>query len=475
MSHQIQNFIGGEFVAAADGRRSQIVNPATEQVHASAPISAEADVNRACEAASTAFASWSRRTPAERSLLLHRLADRMAESIEELTEAEVADTGKPYHSAITDEVPPAVDSIRFFAGAARLLEGRAAGEFLADHTSYIRREPIGVCAQITPWNYPLLMAVWKWAPAIAAGNTVVLKPAETTPSSMAKTAEILTDVLPPGVVNIIYGDRESGSLLASHPTPVITSLTGSVTAGKAVAAAAAPRLKRTHLELGGKAPVIVFDDIDIPATALAIADAAFYNAGQDCEAASRVLVSDAIYDDFVAELCRQAAEHRTGDPYDETTFFGPLNSSTQLERVQGFLDKVPAHGTIAHGGARVPRPGYFIEPTIITGLDQHDVHIQEEIFGPVVSVQRFTDEADALTKANDSIYGLAASVWTENHSRAMRMTNGLDFGCVWVNTHLPFIPEMPHGGFKESGYGKDLSSYGLEEYLRIKHVMHKIN
>ena len=474
MVQKIENYIGGKLVPAQDGRTSEIINPATEEVYATAPISSAQDVDAACGAAQQAFEDWRARTPGERSLILHKVANRMEELAQELAEIEVVNTGKPLHIAVDDEIAPAVDSVRFFAGASRILEGRAAGEFLAGHTSYIRREPIGVCAQITPWNYPLLMAVWKWAPAIAAGNTVVLKPSETTPMSMARTAEILGEFLPPGVVNVIYGDRESGSLLAHHPVPVMTSLTGSVAAGKAVAEASAKRLKRSHLELGGKAPVIVFDDVDIKETAAAIADAAFYNAGQDCEAASRVLVSASIHDEFLAELARQAAARRTGDPFSTDTFFGPLNSATQLKRVETFISTLPDHASVVQGGSRAAGAGYFFEPTVIAGVKQSDDIVQREVFGPVVTVQRFDSEQDAITKANDCVYALAASVWTQNHSRAMRMTSQLEFGCVWVNTHLPFVAEMPHGGFKESGYGNDLSTYGLEEYLRIKHVMHKI-
>jgi betaine-aldehyde dehydrogenase len=470
----LRNFINGEFVDPHGDETSAIVNPATGEEYARSPISDDADVDAACRAAARAFESWRDSTPSERGLALLKIAAAFEEHAEELTDIEVTNTGKPTHLAVTDEVPPSVDTIRFFAGAARVLEGRSAGEYMAGHTSYVRREAIGVCAQVTPWNYPLMMAVWKWAPAIAAGNTVVLKPSDTTPMSTVKMAEIMAEFLPPGVFNVICGDRNTGAALVTHDIPQMASITGSVRAGKEVAAAASKDLKKVHLELGGKAPVIVFDDADVEMTAELIADAGYYNAGQDCTAATRVLAGAGIHDDLVSALSRQAKMHPTGDPSDENTYFGPVNNANQLERVQGFLDRTPSSAEVVTGGSRVDRAGFFIEPTVVAGLQQTDEMIQQEIFGPVITVQHFDDESKALLWANDVEYGLSASVWTRDHGRAMRMSKGLDFGCVWINTHIPFLSEMPHGGFKHSGYGKDLSMYGFEDYTRIKHVMHNI-
>jgi betaine-aldehyde dehydrogenase len=470
----LKNFIDGRFVDASGDETSPIVNPATGEEYARAPISTDADVEAACKAAARAFESWRDSTPAERGLALLKIAAAFEDHAQELVDIEVANTGKPTHLAVTDEVPPSVDTIRFFAGAARVLEGRSAGEYMTGHTSYVRREPIGVCAQVTPWNYPLMMAVWKWAPAIAAGNTVVLKPSDTTPMSTVKMAEIMAEFLPPGVFNVICGDRNTGAALVTHDIPQMASITGSVRAGKEVAAAAAKDLKKVHLELGGKAPVIVFDDADLESTAELIADAGYYNAGQDCTAATRVLASSKIHDDLVSALSQQAKSRPTGDPSDENTYFGPVNNVNQMERVRGFLDRAPGNAEVVTGGNRVERDGFFIEPTVVAGLQQTDEMIQQEIFGPVITVQHFDDDNKALTWANDVEYGLSASVWTKDHGRAMRMSRGLDFGCVWINTHIPFLSEMPHGGFKHSGYGKDLSMYGLEDYTRIKHVMHNI-
>jgi betaine-aldehyde dehydrogenase len=355
-----------------------------------------------------------------------------------------------------------------------VLEGKSAGEYMAGHTSYVRREPIGVCAQVTPWNYPLMMAVWKIAPALAAGNTVVLKPSDTTPLSTLLLAEIAAEFFPAGVFNVVCGDRDTGRALVSHPTPQLVSITGSVRAGREVALAAAADLKRVHLELGGKAPVVVFDDADIAAAAESIAVGGYFNAGQDCTAATRVLAAPGLHDDLVAALAEQARNTRTGPPTDPDVLYGPLNNANQLARVRGFLDRLPDHASLETGGTQVGERGYFYSPTVVSGLRQDDELIQDEVFGPVITVQRFTDEAEAVAWANGVEYGLAASVWTKDHSRAMRMTAALDFGCVWVNTHIPFISEMPHGGFKHSGYGKDLSMYGLEDYTRVKHVMHNI-
>ena len=474
MATKLQNFVDGEYRNAADGNTTELINPATGEVFASAPLSSDADVDAACEAAMRAFDKWRDATPSERSLALIRIADAIEANAEELVRLEVENTGKPTELTTSEEIPPMVDQIRFFAGAARVLEGKSAGEYMEGHTSWIRREPVGVCAQVTPWNYPMMMAVWKFAPAIAAGNTVVLKPSDTTPVTTVRMAEIMAEFLPPGVFNVICGDRHTGAKLVTHDIPAMASITGSVRAGREVATAAAKDLKRVHLELGGKAPVIVFDDADVEAASTAISEAGYFNAGQDCTAATRVLAGPGIHDDFVSELTSRAKETKTGGPDDPDTFFGPLNNANQLDRVEGFLERAPANAEVTTGGNKVDGPGYFMEPTVVKGLEQTDEMIQNEIFGPVITVQQFDDEAKALAWANDVEYGLSSSVWTKDHGRAMRMSKALDFGCVWINTHIPLVAEMPHGGFKHSGNGKDLSMYGLEDYTRIKHVMSNI-
>ncbi|MFC9993696.1 aminobutyraldehyde dehydrogenase [Nocardia sp. NPDC127526] len=471
MTEKLRNYIDGQFVAATGAESFELISPVDESVTGTSPISGQADIDAAVAAATRAFPAWKATTPGQRQAALLKLADAIEANSDALVEAQSRDTGQPKHLIAAEEVATGADHLRFFAGAARMLEGKSAGEYMSGFTSYVRREPVGVIGQVTPWNYPLMMAIWKIGPALATGNTVVLKPSDTTPGSTLVLAGLSQGILPDGVLNVVLGTAATGATLVEHPGLSMVSITGSVRAGIEVANAAAKQVKRTHLELGGNAPVVVFGDADIETAADRIGDAAFFNAGQDCTAATRVLVHESAHDELVAALVKKAESVRPGKPDDEEAAYGPLNNIRHFETVTGKIAALPAHAAIRTGGERVGETGFYFAPTVITGVRQDDPIVQEEIFAPVITVQTFADEAEAITLANDVVYGLASSIWTRDHGVVQRVTAALDFGAVWVNAHIPLVAEMPHGGFKRSGYGKDLSAYGVEDYTRIKHVM----
>jgi len=468
---QLANFVDGDSVAPRDARGStMVVDPSTGDPYAEAPVSGEADLDAAFAAADRAAPVWQELTPAQRSRALLAVADAVEARADELVAEECRNTGKPRRSMAVDEMPHIVDVIRFYAGAARMLEGRSSGEYVTGHTSSVRRQPVGVVAQITPWNYPLMMATWKWAPALAAGNTVVLKSAETTPVTPLLLAELMAEHLPAGVFNVVCGDRATGAAMVAHPVPAMVAVTGSVATGRAVMATAARGPKRVHLELGGNAPVVVFDDADLDAAVPRITGAAYFNAGQSCTAASRVLAGAAIHDRLVDALAASAVATPIGAP-DDDAYLGPVNNADQLARVSGLVDRRGSGAEVVAGGRRLERPGFFYPPTVVAGVAPDDELSRNEIFGPVVTVSAFIDEDEAVAWANGTEYALGASVWTRDHGRAARMARRLHAGTVWVNCHSVLAAEMPHGGTGASGFGTDLSLYSMEEYTRVRHVM----